>query len=73
MDDEELLVGVSRPLAFQLPIDDTAPCAFFAGGSGIALEVSGKLMSDALLGRISSSSAYSPEQNSARRPSFGNM
>ena len=34
--DEELLVGVSRPLAFQLPIDDAAPCAFFAGGSGIA-------------------------------------
>ncbi|KFY17160.1 hypothetical protein V492_00838 [Pseudogymnoascus sp. VKM F-4246] len=35
-DDEELLIGVSRPLAFQLPIDDAAPCAFFAGGSGIA-------------------------------------
>jgi sulfite reductase alpha subunit-like flavoprotein len=35
-DEEELLVGVSRPLAFQLPIDDAAPCAFFAGGSGIA-------------------------------------
>ncbi|KFX91698.1 hypothetical protein V490_05776 [Pseudogymnoascus sp. VKM F-3557] len=35
-DDEEVLVGVSRPLAFQLPIDDAAPCAFFAGGSGIA-------------------------------------
>lgn len=35
-DDEELLVGVSRPLAFQLPIGDAAPCAFFAGGSGIA-------------------------------------
>ncbi|KAL3420190.1 sulfite reductase flavoprotein alpha-component [Phlyctema vagabunda] len=35
-DDEELLVGVSRPLAFQLPIDDAAPCAYFAGGSGIA-------------------------------------
>jgi len=36
IDDEELLVGVSRPLAFQLPIDDAVPCAFFAGGSGIA-------------------------------------
>jgi sulfite reductase alpha subunit-like flavoprotein/cytochrome b involved in lipid metabolism len=35
-DDEELLVGISRPLAFQLPIDDAAPCAYFAGGSGIA-------------------------------------
>jgi cytochrome b involved in lipid metabolism len=35
-DDEEILIGVSRPLAFQLPIDDAAPCAFFAGGSGIA-------------------------------------
>ncbi|KAH9213060.1 hypothetical protein DL95DRAFT_367474 [Leptodontidium sp. 2 PMI_412] len=35
-DDEELLIGVSRPLSFQLPIDDAAPCAFFAGGSGIA-------------------------------------
>ncbi|KUJ15041.1 NADPH-ferrihemo protein reductase [Mollisia scopiformis] len=35
-DDEELLIGVSRPLAFQLPIDDAAPCAYFAGGSGIA-------------------------------------
>ncbi|KAF6816566.1 sulfite reductase flavoprotein alpha-component [Colletotrichum sojae] len=35
-DDDELLVGVSRPVAFQLPIDGAAPCAFFAGGSGIA-------------------------------------
>lgn len=35
-DDEELLVGVSRPFAFQLPIDEAAPCAMFAGGSGIA-------------------------------------
>ncbi|KAI1084221.1 hypothetical protein F5B20DRAFT_287783 [Whalleya microplaca] len=34
--DDEILVGVSRPLAFQLPLDSTAPCAFFAGGSGIA-------------------------------------
>ncbi|KAI0159617.1 cytochrome b5-like Heme/Steroid binding domain-containing protein [Xylariaceae sp. FL1272] len=34
--DDEILVGVSRPAAFQLPIDTMAPCAFFAGGSGIA-------------------------------------
>ncbi|KAI1477970.1 hypothetical protein F4774DRAFT_180178 [Daldinia eschscholtzii] len=34
--DDEILVGVSRPLAFQLPLDNMAPCAFFAGGSGIA-------------------------------------
>lgn len=33
---DELLIGVSRPVAFQLPIDNMAPCAFFAGGSGIA-------------------------------------
>ncbi|KAF5664743.1 hypothetical protein FHETE_7015 [Fusarium heterosporum] len=33
---EEVLLGVSRPVAFQLPIDNMAPCAFFAGGSGIA-------------------------------------
>ncbi|KAF4341653.1 nitric-oxide synthase salivary gland [Fusarium beomiforme] len=32
----EVLIGVSRPVAFQLPIDNMAPCAFFAGGSGIA-------------------------------------
>ncbi|CAI6332041.1 unnamed protein product [Periconia digitata] len=36
LDDEELLLGVSRPFAFQLPFDDTSPVAFFAGGSGIA-------------------------------------
>jgi sulfite reductase alpha subunit-like flavoprotein len=35
-DDEEILVGVSRPFAFQLPFDDTSPVAMFAGGSGIA-------------------------------------
>ncbi|KAI0399431.1 cytochrome b5-like Heme/Steroid binding domain-containing protein [Xylaria palmicola] len=35
-DDEEVLFGVSRPAAFQLPLDTMAPCAFFAGGSGIA-------------------------------------
>ncbi|KAH6970756.1 hypothetical protein BKA56DRAFT_496895 [Ilyonectria sp. MPI-CAGE-AT-0026] len=33
---EELLIGISRPVAFQLPIDSMAPCAYFAGGSGIA-------------------------------------
>jgi sulfite reductase alpha subunit-like flavoprotein len=36
LDDEDLLIGVSRPFAFQLPFDDTAPVALFAGGSGIA-------------------------------------
>ncbi|GKT94549.1 sulfite reductase flavoprotein alpha-component [Colletotrichum tofieldiae] len=35
-DEDELLVGISRPIAFQLPLDGAAPCAFFAGGSGIA-------------------------------------
>ncbi|KKY28416.1 putative nadph-ferrihemoprotein reductase [Phaeomoniella chlamydospora] len=35
-EDETLLVGVSRPFSFQLPVDTVAPCAFFAGGSGIA-------------------------------------
>jgi sulfite reductase alpha subunit-like flavoprotein/cytochrome b involved in lipid metabolism len=34
--DEDILVGVSRPLNFQLPVDRAAPCAYFAGGSGIA-------------------------------------
>ncbi|KAM0324395.1 hypothetical protein ACHAQA_008177 [Verticillium albo-atrum] len=34
--DDEILIGVSRPVAFQLPLDAMAPCAFFAGGSGIA-------------------------------------
>lgn len=34
--DEDILVGVSRPASFQLPIDGAAPCAYFAGGSGIA-------------------------------------
>jgi sulfite reductase alpha subunit-like flavoprotein/predicted heme/steroid binding protein len=33
---EDILIGVSRPLNFQLPIDRAAPCAYFAGGSGIA-------------------------------------
>ncbi|RYP61762.1 hypothetical protein DL769_007568 [Monosporascus sp. CRB-8-3] len=34
--DEDILIGVSRPVSFQLPLDGAAPCAFFAGGSGIA-------------------------------------
>ncbi|KAH9894721.1 sulfite reductase flavoprotein alpha-component [Xylariomycetidae sp. FL2044] len=34
--DEEILIGISRPVSFQLPLDGAAPCAFFAGGSGIA-------------------------------------
>ncbi|KAM0816938.1 putative indoleamine 2,3-dioxygenase [Seiridium cardinale] len=34
--EEDLLIGVSRPVCFQLPLDNAAPCAFFAGGSGIA-------------------------------------
>ncbi|KAF5003677.1 hypothetical protein FDECE_9787 [Fusarium decemcellulare] len=33
---DEVLLGVSRPVAFQLPLDNMAPCAYFAGGSGIA-------------------------------------
>ena len=36
VDDEDILIGVSRPFAFQLPFDDTSPVALFAGGSGIA-------------------------------------
>ncbi|KAH6625494.1 hypothetical protein C7974DRAFT_455624 [Boeremia exigua] len=36
LDDEELLIGVSRLFSFQLPHDDTSPVAMFAGGSGIA-------------------------------------
>jgi len=34
--EEDILIGVSRPLNFQLPIERAAPCAYFAGGSGIA-------------------------------------
>ncbi|KAK3998190.1 alpha subunit of putative sulfite reductase [Cladorrhinum sp. PSN332] len=34
--DEDVYIGVSRPLNFQLPIDRASPCAYFAGGSGIA-------------------------------------
>ncbi|KAF9692758.1 hypothetical protein EKO04_009252 [Ascochyta lentis] len=36
LDDEELLIGVSRPFSFQLPHNDTSPVVMFAGGSGIA-------------------------------------
>lgn len=36
LDDEDLLIGVSRPFAFQLPVDDTSPVVLLAGGSGIA-------------------------------------
>lgn len=35
-DQDEVLVGVSRPINFVLPIKSSVPCAFFAGGSGIA-------------------------------------
>lgn len=34
--EEDILIGVSRPVAFQLPQGGATPCAFFAGGSGIA-------------------------------------
>ncbi|KAF8650910.1 hypothetical protein AX16_005035 [Volvariella volvacea WC 439] len=34
--DDVVLVGISRPLNFQLPISPAAPVAMFAGGSGIA-------------------------------------
>lgn len=34
--EEDILIGVSRPQAFQLPLSGASPCAFFAGGSGIA-------------------------------------
>lgn len=35
-DDESVLIGVSRPIQFQLPPSTTVPVAMFAGGSGIA-------------------------------------
>ncbi|KAK1218358.1 hypothetical protein PQX77_018956 [Marasmius sp. AFHP31] len=35
-EEDRILVGVSRPLNFQLPISPSAPVAMFAGGSGIA-------------------------------------
>lgn len=35
-DDEAALIGVSRPIQFQLPASTTIPVAMFAGGSGIA-------------------------------------
>jgi sulfite reductase alpha subunit-like flavoprotein len=34
--DEAVLIGVSRPIQFQLPPSSTVPVAMFAGGSGIA-------------------------------------
>lgn len=36
MNDDAVLVGVSRPIQFQLPSSTTVPIAMFAGGSGIA-------------------------------------
>jgi sulfite reductase alpha subunit-like flavoprotein/predicted heme/steroid binding protein len=35
-DDLTVLIGVSRPIQFQLPSSTTVPVAMFAGGSGIA-------------------------------------
>ncbi|CAO2656703.1 Nn.00g055060.m01.CDS01 [Neocucurbitaria sp. VM-36] len=35
-DDDEVLIGVSRPIQFQLPPSTTVPVAMFAGGSGVA-------------------------------------
>ncbi|KAF2703230.1 hypothetical protein K504DRAFT_508145 [Pleomassaria siparia CBS 279.74] len=35
-DDDAVLIGVSRPIQFQLPPSATVPVAMFAGGSGIA-------------------------------------
>jgi sulfite reductase alpha subunit-like flavoprotein len=35
-DDEDYLIGISRPLNFQLPTTMTGPIAMFGGGSGIA-------------------------------------
>lgn len=35
-DDQAVLIGVSRPIQFQLPPASTVPVAMFAGGSGIA-------------------------------------
>ncbi|KAF2837286.1 hypothetical protein M501DRAFT_1018193 [Patellaria atrata CBS 101060] len=36
LNDEGVLIGISRPINFQLPPSTTAPVAMFAGGSGIA-------------------------------------
>ncbi|PSN69753.1 hypothetical protein BS50DRAFT_618748 [Corynespora cassiicola Philippines] len=36
IDDQGVLIGVSRPIQFQLPPSTTVPVAMFAGGSGIA-------------------------------------
>lgn len=35
-DDEEYLIGICRPLNFELPVTMSGPIAMFAGGSGIA-------------------------------------
>ena len=70
-DDEELLVGVSRPFAFQLPIDNAAPCVYFAGGSGIApFKSFCNLERVARLARILSFWEYSQETSSAMSMSF---
>ncbi|KFY97185.1 hypothetical protein V498_02205 [Pseudogymnoascus sp. VKM F-4517 (FW-2822)] len=34
--EEPVLIGISRPLNFQLPVNDSNPIVMFAGGSGIA-------------------------------------
>ena len=36
VDDDQILIGVSRPIQFQLPPSTSVPVAMFAGGSGIA-------------------------------------
>jgi sulfite reductase alpha subunit-like flavoprotein len=36
IDEMSVLIGVSRPIQFQLPSSTTVPVAMFAGGSGIA-------------------------------------
>ena len=36
LDEEEYLIGVGRPLNFELPVTMSGPIAMFAGGSGIA-------------------------------------
>ena len=35
-EDEPVLIGISQPLNFQLPVTNSTPIAMFAGGSGIA-------------------------------------
>lgn len=34
--EEDILIGVSRPVSFELPLSGATPCAFLAAGSGIA-------------------------------------